>query len=1068
MSLVRRGRRSLPQLTGADADGEVSLIVLDTEGLAYCTNLSRHLMWVTRLTDNLLNVKKPYVETPNNVCALNNAPTRGMGWDREKYEEHTTADSQNGKAFKTCGRNAGAKAKCARHLVPSYDGYVYCIYETGHSQLLHIHVRDIVNFTPFRTPLLDGVYLEGSRNSSVMALDFHTGSYIARNLHDVHYKTHPPASPDQPERETQRQLHIGYTDWTVRAFDEKSHVELWSFNWREIGAVNSENVGPVVVERVREIIKVQGQKLAIDFEDDEGKISEEMNFPFPIAAVFAVLWNANEEIMTLQIVERISIPPPAAFLQNALDKAYGSIKLSSSSYFGRNLVSVKGGVINVKNMWDPEVDGEAANDGGRLITIKMVDKNHYYTLDTGLQPLTFTQQNHTKWQIVKWWCVLTCWLLTFALAPLMNVLRILKECIDRKIYHRRWWAKMPFSRFLLGQVSLMIDDFERGIFESTERLIYNVDRISPLHSVDNVCQTFTVPLKLINNTDEMLEIQRQENRSQAGSAAQSARSEESEGHELPRVELAVETSEINYSDDEMTREDELRAISVVPAATALANFLENGRFLRTFDCIKLLGKGGFGSVYRAQHKLEPGHPTYAIKLVLLKLKASEGLTSRRYFREIVANREISSKYVVRYFTWWCEEPHFLPLTQLTPEIQSAAANNVKHLVGSNSLNTQRAKALNGFMQHYQEMLRGILEKRSDEDYPSFSNVAFNNSLLDERGRVGRRVRLAAIGEQTGGSQLNTDEDDSMLNGVCAFEFEDDNYEHDGRYPNVPQSESSQGIVFEYSNTSRAPAVGFDGESPRENSENSDDGDAEESGNCHQARVRDTEKQYPVVLLILMELCKGFTLREWLNRPGRSDKPMQYTLSPNGVPVEFDLFRQLIKGLRDIHANNFIHRDLKPENVFVDPNTNALKIGDFGLVGFISQSTRETRDTPPPEATAQQDSCESSLPGQLIGTPGYAAPEGGFNCSEKADIFSAALILLELLSPRFHTVMERFTVLENFRNTGRVPEFIEQELSPWHRLLTEMADRVPQRRPSAVEVQKKLKGLIAMWCNEPAD
>lgn len=56
----------------------------------------------------------------------------------------------------------------------------------------------------------------------------------------------------------------------------------------------------------------------------------------------------------------------------------------------------------------------------------------------------------------------------------------------------------------------------------------------------------------------------------------------------------------------------------------------------------------------------------------------------------------------------------------------------------------------------------------------------------------------------------------------------------------------------------------------------------------------------------------------------------------------------------------------------------------------------------------------SYKGEVIGTPAYAAPEGGGLCDEKADIYSGALILLELLCPRFTTVMERVKTLEDFK------------------------------------------------------
>ncbi|PHJ24541.1 eif2 kinase if2k-a (incomplete catalytic triad), partial [Cystoisospora suis] len=102
----------------------------------------------------------------------------------------------------------------------------------------------------------------------------------------------------------------------------------------------------------------------------------------------------------------------------------------------------------------------------------------------------------------------------------------------------------------------------------------------------------------------------------------------------------------------------------IPTDSSLAKLLENGRFERTFCIQKLVGQGGFGVVYEVRHLLEPGHPIYAVKLILLHLSLSEDISLRRDFREVAANRDLYSKHVVRYYTWWCEEPRFLPVTSL--------------------------------------------------------------------------------------------------------------------------------------------------------------------------------------------------------------------------------------------------------------------------------------------------------------------------------------------------------------------------------------------------------------------
>lgn len=129
------------------------------------------------------------------------------------------------------------------------------------------------------------------------------------------------------------------------------------------------------------------------------------------------------------------------------------------------------------------------------------------------------------------------------------------------------------------------------------------------------------------------------------------------------------------------------------------------------------------------------------------------------------------------------------------------------------------------------------------------------------------------------------------------------------------------------------------------------------------------------------------------------------------------------------SRGIVHRDIKPENIFINHNPLLLKIGDFGLARFIEDKI--TTCKPPggcggatpsqPELSLefpQHDSVVSAK-GLVIGTPGYTAPEGGALCTEKVDVFSAALILLELLCPRFGTTMERHQTLENFRTRQKV-------------------------------------------------
>ena len=73
-------------------------------------------------------------------------------------------------------------------------------------------------------------------------------------------------------------------------------------------------------------------------------------------------------------------------------------------------------------------------------------------------------------------------------------------------------------------------------------------------------------------------------------------------------------------------------------------------------------------------------------------------------------------------------------------------------------------------------------------------------------------------------------------------------------------------------------------------------------------------------MIQMEYCTGVTLREHLD---------ENNYQPNRQIV-FNLFKQLISGLKHIHEEGLIHRDIKPANIFINKTRMQLKIGDFGL------------------------------------------------------------------------------------------------------------------------------------------
>ncbi len=137
--------------------------------------------------------------------------------------------------------------------------------------------------------------------------------------------------------------------------------------------------------------------------------------------------------------------------------------------------------------------------------------------------------------------------------------------------------------------------------------------------------------------------------------------------------------------------------------------------------------------------------------------------------------------------------------------------------------------------------------------------------------------------------------------------------------------------------------------------------------------------------IVQEYLEGQTLQELLKH-GRLSRQKAISLA-----------LEIAQGLAAINAAGIVHRDLKPGNIFIT-STGHLKILDFGLAK-LTQSAR----TQPVEANSPTMTFSTTgiAVGQLIGTPGYMAPEqfGDSELDQRADLFAFGTVLYEMLSGR---------------------------------------------------------------------
>jgi tetratricopeptide (TPR) repeat protein len=127
---------------------------------------------------------------------------------------------------------------------------------------------------------------------------------------------------------------------------------------------------------------------------------------------------------------------------------------------------------------------------------------------------------------------------------------------------------------------------------------------------------------------------------------------------------------------------------------------------------------------------------------------------------------------------------------------------------------------------------------------------------------------------------------------------------------------------------------------------------------------------PARLFLTMELLDGETLAARLKRG-----------EPLGSDEALAIARAMADGLAAAHAAGIVHRDLKPANILLTPDGRRAVIMDFGLA----------------RASARADVDGATLPGVMVGTPGYMAPEQmrGMAVTPATDIYAAGVILSEL-------------------------------------------------------------------------
>lgn len=120
--------------------------------------------------------------------------------------------------------------------------------------------------------------------------------------------------------------------------------------------------------------------------------------------------------------------------------------------------------------------------------------------------------------------------------------------------------------------------------------------------------------------------------------------------------------------------------------------------------------------------------------------------------------------------------------------------------------------------------------------------------------------------------------------------------------------------------------------------------------------------------IAMEFLKGRDLSVYC----RADR-----LLP--VPVVLGIVARVADALAYAHLHNVVHRDIKPANIMYEPESDTVKVTDFGIARMTDASKTRT--------------------GLVLGTPSFMSPEqlAGKKVDGRSDLYSLGVMLFQLLT-----------------------------------------------------------------------